>query len=944
MKILSTSWFISKWCAGCARDLLLCILWAVLAALLILQGVLLTSHQLPMPGWMLRQIETRLNVIGLRAQIGTATLTTAGQIVVDNLQVSTATSAGPLISVGSLNLRLNPLTLLAGHLDVTHVSASGVDFLLPALFSPTGRSEAVISHASIAFRPDPKNLFLEQLNGQLANITFSTHGTINLPATAGQKPAFTKASIAEFVKNYVQACQRLSEIEPTLQSFESPRLDILLSPDPENWTKAAITLTCKNAEIDLSRFNPETGRVQIAGLRLSTDLPLAAKKLQIVSLRVSCDQVRNTTGYEIHSLEGILNADLGSDFTQIEPRDIVVTAASVLIKGVPLGSTWASLRPGATPALHGEITTRAIGADWHATTDADLNLRQGTVTLSGAVTPFITRKIEDFFHQPHGTLLTFTAPPTFALSAEFGPDWKPGLIRGNIISGSVVGGSVPITDILGDFTFKGNELNATDIYLHQGENTARGIYWMNVKTLDFRFLLTGQLRPIDISGWFGDWWRNFFNRFNLTAGIPVADVTVGGNWPQPHLTTVFAGADIDRPKIGDVQFDHVRTVMYIRPEFYDATELKVTKDGRTAKGTFTRTVDLHHPDDAMREMDFDITSTLDLVDTVKAFGQEGEEILKPFTFAEPPTLRLKGHLDGEASGKGTHRNIAIDLRSRGDFALYDFPLYDLSFKGEIRDADIDLSDVQVSFARGQARARALISGPETERRLRFDAAIDGASIGETINTLEQYFAKQKGELPPPTSKFQHQLADGRLQFQLAADGLYHDPLSFKGRGSMELSGDQLAKINLFGGLSQVLSKSPLFSFTALQLKSARSTFVLDQKNVDFPDLKITGNSVGIEGKGTFLLDKKLMDFSAKVYPFNQGKTLLANTLGFVLVPISNVFELKLSGTLDEPNWYFAYGPTNIIYNLTGTKPNETTPAPQPTSDTPKTLAPIYLRR
>ncbi len=943
MKILSTSWFISKWCAGCARDLLLCILWAILAALLILQGLLLTSHQLPLPGWMLRQIETRLDVIGLRAQLGTATLTTSGQIVVDNVQVATATSAGPLVRIGNLNLQLNPVTLLAGQLDITHVSASGIDFLLPALFSPTGRSEAVISNASIAFRPDPKNLFLEHLSGHLANVTFSAHGPINFPTT-GQRPAFDKASIAGFVKSYIQLCRRLGEIEPTLRSLETPRLNILLAPDPENGTKAAITLTSKNVELDLSRFNPEVGRVQIAGLRLSTDLPLAAKTLQIVALRVNCDQVRNTTGYEIHSLQGTLNADLSGDFKQIEPRDVIVTAGSGLIKGVPLGSTWASLRPGATHALHGEITTRAIGADWHATADADPNLRKGTVTLAGAVTPFITRKIEDFFHRPHGTLLAFNAPALFALSAEFGPDWKPGLIRGHIISGPVVGHSVPITDLQGDFTFNNNELNATDIYLHQGENIARGIYWMNAKTLDFRFLLTGQLRPIDISGWFSGWWPDFWNNFNLTASVPVADVTVDGQWRKPHLTTVFAGVDVVRPSIKDVAFDHVRTVMFIRPEFYDATELKIIKDGRTAQGTFTRTVDLRRENPAMRTMDFDITSTLDLGKTAKIFGRTGEEIFEPFTFAEPPALHLKGHLDGEASGRGSHRTITMDLLSRGDFALYDFPLYDLSFKGEIRDADIDLTDVQVSFARGQARARALISGTDAERRLRFDAAIDGASIGETINTLEQFFAKQRGELPPPTSKFQHQLADGRLQFQLAADGLYHDPLSFKGRGTIELSSDQLARINLFGGLSQVLSKSPLFSFTALQLKSARSAFVLDQTSVAFPDLKISGNSVGIEGKGTFLLDRKVMDFSAKVYPFGQGKTLLANTLGFVLVPISNVFELKLSGTLDEPNWYFAYGPTNLVYGLTGTKPNETTPAPQPTDETPTKLPPNYLRR
>ena len=943
MKILSTSWFISKWCAGCARDLLLCVFWLALATLLIVQALLLTSHQLPMPAWMLRQIETRLTILGLHAQIGNAIVNTSGRVVLENLQLSTTTSSGPLLNIDALNLRLNPVALVAGHLDITQIYASGVDFLLPAVFSPTGRTEAVISRTNLSFKPNSENLKLEQLSGHLANVTFSAHGVILLPAATGPKNELTKASVAQFVKKYIEICQRLVELEPNLQSFDSPKVDLLFEPNSQAWGKATATFTCKNTELDLTQLKPEAGRVHLTDLRLSTDLLLAPNKIQTINLFVDCGQIHTSTGYEINLLQCSVTADLSADFTQIKTRKVVATAASILTNDVPLGSTWTSINPTSLPTLEAEIATRAIGTDWHASGTADLNLHQGTIALEGAITPFITQKLEDFFGQPHGTLLTFTTPPPFNLSATLGPDWKLDQIRGHIVSGYVVGGSVPINDILGDFTFRNNEINAYNIFLHQKENTARGIYWMNVKTLDFRFLLTGQLRPVDISGWFGDWWKNFWSNFDFAPSVPVGDVTVDGQWTFPYLTNVFAGVDVNGASINNVKLDHVRTVMFIRPEWYDATEFKITDDGRTAQGTFTRTVDQRLEDTAMRTTDFDITCNLDLVETAKIFGKEGAETLAPFSFAEPPTLRLKGHLDGEASGKGTHRNIAIDLQSRGGFALYEFPLYDLSFHGLIHDADIDLNDVQVYFARGQARAQVFLSGPETARRLRFDAAVENASIGETINTLEQFFAKQNGELPPPTSKFQHQLADGRLQFQLAADGLYSDPLSFRGHGSMELSGDQLARINLFGGLSQVLSKSPLFSFTALQLKNARSSFLLDQRTVDFPDLKIKGNSASIEGKGTFLLDKKLMDFSAKVYPFGEGKTLLANTLGFVLVPISNALELKLSGTLDEPNWYFAYGPTNFIYNVTGTKPIDADPS-QPVEETPKQLPKIYLRR
>jgi len=946
MTLLRTSWAIGKWCAGCARDLLLCVLWLALAGLLTLQVFLLSAHQLPMPDWMLRQIESRLALAGFRAQIGTATIEPAGRVVLENLQLFQTTSSAPLVTIDTLKLRLAPWALLHGKVEASYVRGSGISFFLPAMLSPTGRAEAVISDVSLSFKPDQAKLTLDQLTGRLANLTFSCRGTMVVPTNLSpgiSTPAQTAARVNSAIKSYISFCQRLAEIEPELQSLESPHLDLNLSPNATGLVEATITLTSRKADFDLSRLKPDAGRVQVVDLRASTIMQLSTSLPRAIRVRVNCKEAHSTNGYEVRSLLCDLAGDLAPDFSSFIPQKLIATTGSVLLNGVSLDDALAIITPSSPSSFQIEVTTRAIGTDWYINALADPKLGQGSLTLGGALTPVLTQRVEDYFGRPHGSLLKLSAPAPISLSAEFGEHWQPLNIRGRLSSGPLVGGSVPIDDIQGDISYSNNELAATDIFLHQGENRARGSYWMNTKTLDYRFLLTGQLRPPDIGGWFSGWWGRFWNHFDFAVSVPVADVTVGGRWGLPHTTTLFVGVDVTRPAIQGVMFDHVRTAMFIRPEFYDAVEIKVTKENRSAQGSFTRSVDLTRDEDALRAMDFDLTSNLDLAETAKMFGDVGSETVEPFTFANPPSLQLTGHIDGPASTKGSHRSIQIALNSAGAFALYDFPLSDLSFHGRIRDTDIDLNDVQVSFARGQAQGRAYLSGPESERRLSFDCAIKDANIGESINTLEQFFAKQRGEAPSPNSKFQRQLADGSLSLQLAAQGLYRDPLSYRGQGGFELSGDQLARINLFGALSQLLSKSSLFSFTALQLKAARASFSLDRQQLDFPDLKITGTTAAIETKGSFLLDRKIMDFSAKVYPFEQGKTLLANAVGFVLVPLSNALELRLSGTLDQPNWRFAYGPTSFIYSITGTKPSEAPPIPS-AKDTPRKLPPIYLRR
>jgi hypothetical protein len=280
MKIFRTSWAIGKWCAGCARDLLLCALWLALAGIILLQIGLISAHQLPLPGWMLRQIESRIDSLGLHAEIGAATINPAGRVVITNLQLSPTSSGSSLITIDRLSLRLSPWALVSGQVVARDVRASGVDFLLPALFSPTGRTEHVLNGVNLACRPDGEKLTFQQFSGSLANLTFSCRGEITLTGSLSPETRNLqqrKAKIAEVVKTYVTLCQRLAEMEPELQAFDAPHLELSLRPALGGVPQMDVTLTSRNADIDLARFKPEAGRVHIQNLRASTTIPFAPK-------------------------------------------------------------------------------------------------------------------------------------------------------------------------------------------------------------------------------------------------------------------------------------------------------------------------------------------------------------------------------------------------------------------------------------------------------------------------------------------------------------------------------------------------------------------------------------------------------------------------------------------------------------------------------------------
>jgi hypothetical protein len=130
--------------------------------------------------------------------------------------------------------------------------------------------------------------------------------------------------------------------------------------------------------------------------------------------------------------------------------------------------------------------------------------------------------------------------------------------------------------------------------------------------------------------------------------------------------------------------------------------------------------------------------------------------------------------------------------------------------------------------------------------------------------------------------------------------------------------------------------SELFNFTALRFNAARADFKLMGSKVSFPSVSITGSNSAIEGHGDYYLDRRELDFNARVYPFQESKSLFQNVVGAVLTPLSAVFEVKLTGALDQPNWAFVIGPTNFFRSLT-----QSDPAPVP--DKPLDAA-RYLKR
>ena len=95
--------------------------------------------------------------------------------------------------------------------------------------------------------------------------------------------------------------------------------------------------------------------------------------------------------------------------------------------------------------------------------------------------------------------------------------------------------------------------------------------------MEFRYLLEGRLRPLDISPWFlGAWWQKLFASFGFPARPPDATVDVRGRYQHGRVFSVFGYADAKDPVLLGVPFDRVRTRLFVDQSACEGFEFSVS--------------------------------------------------------------------------------------------------------------------------------------------------------------------------------------------------------------------------------------------------------------------------------------------------------------------------------------------------------------------------------
>lgn len=878
-------------------------MWLILSATLVVLLYILIARDLPVPDFILRRVEARLGEANFTIKFGRAHLNPTGQILLEDVQLMSKNFNEPLLKSRLVYFRRSFWSIIAGRPIPDEIKLEGATLQLPAILSPSGVAESLIHDLAVIVRHEDNFWHIDQLTGRIGPLKVTVQGDFTPPPLSqGTKPSSPQDITAQFL----QLSRRLVLEIDHLKAFEEPSLSVHLETQSGIGNTASCVFTANAAH------RPWAQPFTLGNLAITTDLRLDGNSERIVRLHVTTRSVSQPDIFALDKVDAVFSARVAPVNFVIRPTEALVTIGSVAADNERVMAPvmradlndWPNLKASTVLQIGGEFLIADI--------EANLAKQSARIVAEGSGSPEIINRVLAKHTPRAAPYFIFSDPVIVSAEAILSPGWHFEKLISRVAAGRINSHDVKITSARGRIDIVGMSFLAYEAQVEMGESVARGSYWMDFASTDYRMLLKGKILPPKISGWFnGTWWTDFWNdHFSFPNALPEGDVDVQGRWKDVSRTEYFGRAEANTASVWGGEFDQAQAVVFLRPVYTDVIQFSGTRasGAQHLSGSLKRLANLNGKE--MSQIQFNLDGNIDPETYHGMLEGKADEVMATLRFSTPPHVHAQGSIT--AQGATTTPNYTFTGHAEGGVRYYGFPLETIRVNGDVSGTEIHLNEIQFRALGGQGAGKATLSGQEAARQLGFDLYLNGAELAQTVLAVQEFQMTRNGQKPTyaADSDLIKRLSGGHLDIALSAQGSPDTIASFSGTGNAALTGADLGEIHLFGLLSQVLSGLSL-NFSSLKLDSAHTSFRVENGRLHFPDLKITGPSAVIDARGDFILESNALDFTAKFKPFEESRTLLTAAIGIVINPITSILELKLVGPLNKPTWAVAIGSTPV---------------------------------
>ncbi|MGH8018421.1 MAG: AsmA-like C-terminal region-containing protein, partial [Opitutaceae bacterium] len=860
----------------------------LLAAIACLLGYVLLRDDIPVPDFLHGRIERELGRLGLAASFQSAKFDPTGRIFVTGLRLRPARFSSSILEADRVFIQFNRILLLAGKPGIDLVEVEHARVLCPPRISPSGVAETIFHVSSARIRRHHELWTVDGLTGTLGPARVAARGTYFAePLEEGTPPPDIDRILSLYAKHapdFVRAREWLAQVV-------DPALEITFKGSGKS-----VDISVEASALEWS--HPRVGEADRVRLHLAGSIVDGVPQLPIRAEASAAEVSRPSLGK-------IESPRVFAEWVQLPsranpwPDGLEIATGAIAHPRLSIDGARATVFPAAFPKVKADLWLPLEGENLSIGLAGDAEKRSGVARIEGRFGAGWLARASEILGRDVTYYATIKEPPDFAATAMIDEGLKWSRIEGRALSGPIVARGVSLDRVRIHGVVTPERVRLDRLEVSRGDEAATGTYEDSPATRANRFVLRGTMRPLSIAPWFSAWWPGFWKDYEFHDAPPRFEIDVRGNWLEGHKTVVTGHMRGEAITIRGHAFNSVDTRFFIRPNYYDLFDARL----RRVEGEISGEVQLHfRPGDrnpARQSWRFE--STADIAGLADIFGPGGTALFEPYRYEIPPAVTARGLITQEDGVYDT--DIALQIRTPYPFFYYDFPLQSLETSVEIRNRRVELPAIDARYADGRVTGKAVVE----DGRLTVEAALEDADYDLAVATFTDFLERQS---PSPEAE-KEALANGegigardvggRLDITLAAQGPLTQYQAYEGSGEARIREGDLAKIKLFGPLSDVLSSLGI-KLGTLSLNEAHGQFDIRKEKLVFPRIRITGRTGALETEGAYELDDGSLDFKARLFPLRESSGFFTQVFGLLLEPVSNLLEMRLTGTLKDPHW------------------------------------------
>ena len=536
-----------------------------------------------------------------------------------------------------------------------------------------------------------------------------------------------------------------------------------------------------------------------------------------------------------------------------------------------------------------DLSASGFGGAFQLAGDIDLGNRSCRAEVTSTLDPLALWEKLDPASVEWSRHVRWERPPEFKASARFSlpssrrngssepgirQDWKDGLLStASLNLGKVEVRGVRLEGITARAGWSNSMWSAPLFELRHSNGWIRLAIAQDGSSNLFRASLDSEMDPGVFIPWVGERAARTLNSIEFEAP-PKLRVEASGDWRNLAGTRATGSLVTGPIAYQSNRFDSLST----RLGYADA--ILRFGDVKLARGEERVTAESIVYDLPNQWLSFtNGNSSMAVVRVTTLIGPKTTEAVNPYRFEKPPRVKVWGGLNVRDS-EFTDMHFEVDADR---FSYWRFNVPSIAARVDWVTNTLAVSNVRSSFYQGRMKGDFYFDFRRVDKgELRFDTEFENSDLKTLL-----------ADLTSPTNR-----ADGVLDGKIViTSGLASDLRSWAGRGELNLEQGYLWNVPLFSVLSPVLNAlSP--GLGSSRGGKGRATFTVRNGQAHTEDLQMQEPVMRLRYRGWVDLDGEL---NAKVEAEPLGRSWFpSRALGFVLTPITKLFEYKVSGTLGQP--------------------------------------------